>query len=169
MLNIVLEVVDGTEAVPKGSIVYHSIVLLPGSGASEERIAQVMRFMKPTVMALTGLSKIEISQDFIHENLEIDYDVDPFIVKKDHKMKENVMVTIEEEYNETMRKQDYKVKSIAAARPGDKSVSKTETPEDNVTLDQEADSVKTEDADLTVDENTDSADETLDSSEVEDY
>ena len=153
MLSLVLEVVDGTPAVPAGSILFHNTTLLPGSGASGERIEQTMRFMKPVIKALTGLSEIQINEDFFHEYLEIECEFDPFKIVKDHKMKKNVLVTVEEEYNETKRKNECRVKLIAPAKEGDKSLSKITEPQENASLDQEASNTKGSNIDLSVDEN----------------
>lgn len=174
MLKLVLEVVDGTAVVPKGSILFHSINLLPPKGSDEERVEQIMRFMKPTVKALTGLEKLEITQNFFSEHLTIDYSVNPFKVTRDHKMKQNVMCVVEEEYNEKQKKNMCRVKYINPAKPGDKSESTESAPEENANLDQSGSKDPNKKPDVDLDKIDLSADQNMSQedpgkSTVEDY
>ena len=61
MLQMSLEVVDGTEFVSKGSTIFHNIVLVPSKGATNDKINGTLRLMKPQLVALTGNEDIDVS------------------------------------------------------------------------------------------------------------
>ena len=135
MLVLMLEVVDGTEAVEKGSILYHRITLLPKPGSPDEKMANTLRFMKPAVKALTGLEKIEISEAFFKEYLTIDYVTEPEVkLVRNHKMNETIYATVEEQFNEQQNKKECRIKFINKAKPTDSSYSIKAEPSDNENL-----------------------------------
>lgn len=128
-LNISLRVVDGTQLVPKGSTIYKNITLSPGSvngvTPNNETISNVMKFTRPFLSVLTGLSKIELTKPgwiddvllpvFAEEDKKI-------VLKKDHKMKQKVMVLVDYQPGQD-GKTRLTVKRISKAQPTDKSES----------------------------------------------
>jgi hypothetical protein len=123
-LKVMLEVVDGTDAIQKGATVYHNINLLPPKDSDEEVLQRTLRFMKPTIAALTGVKDFQIDQKFMDEYLSIEHDAN-FKITKQHKMTQEVMCVVEpRQYQNEIR---YSVVSLAPARPGDHSVSRMPT------------------------------------------
>ena len=134
-LNMNLEVIDGTEAVPKGATIFYTLTLAQGPGATKEKIENTAKYMKPIVCALTGLEKFNFSPDFVTENLTIDYEGSK--VTRQHKMTKDVMVVVEE-YVDGKGSNAFRVKSIRAAKAGDKSMSIKQQIQETSSLDQTA-------------------------------
>ena len=135
MLVLMMEVVDGTEVVEKGSILYHRITLLPKPGSPQDKLETTLRFMKPAVKALTGLDKIEISEAFFKEYLTIDYVTEPEVkLVRDHKMTGTVYATVEEQYNDTLNKKECRIRFINKAKPTDKSYSIKSEPSSDASI-----------------------------------
>lgn len=123
LLNLSLEVVDGTEAVPKGATIWHTIYLAQGPNADTEKQRKTVDFMKPQICALTGLEKFTLDQNFVTEYLTVDYDPKTKKVTRDHKMKKPVMIVVDTYVNPTTGVVKFTVKSLRRANAGDKSVS----------------------------------------------
>lgn len=122
MMNLNLRVADSV-AVPKGSSIFTGIVLVPGEGSDQEKLNNTARMMKPKVVALTGTEDIDMSAEWIEEWLLAKFEElpgDKFKIVKDHKMKQHVMVTVdEEEYEGDIR---LAVQNIEVAKEGEESV-----------------------------------------------
>lgn len=134
MLVVSLEVVDGTPEAPKGSSTLTNIVLSPAKGAGIKKIQSTVSMMKPKIVALTGESKIQLSKEWVAEFLTVQYDIDDAgkaTLVKDHKMKQEVMVELEDD--EYKNKPTLNVVSIRKALPGEKSRS-NKPVSDEVTL-----------------------------------
>lgn len=131
MLLVSLRVIDSAPGVPKGSSILTNIVLSPAKGANKETMDNTMKLMKPRIVALTGEENISITSDWFDEWLLPKFEVEKngkYKMIKDHKMKKQVMVVIEDDvYND---KPTLAVKSIIRAQPGDKSVPNTIVKED---------------------------------------
>ena len=129
ILLINLRVVDGTSTVPAGSSIFSNIVISPASGASQEKIDNTMSMMKPKIAALTGISDIKFEATWLEENLQPVFKKTgkKFELVKDHKMKQRVMVTVEDDIY--LEREVLKVTSIVKAKEGDKSISNTVKPE----------------------------------------
>ena len=129
LLTFSLSVVDGTDVVPAGANRVANIVLLPAPGANAETIANTAKMMKPRLSALLGHSDICLSDlSWIEQNLLPEFQEKGAMFKlvRDHKMKNEVMVTWEDDvWNNELT---LKLKSIAPALPGDKSVSNVASP-----------------------------------------
>lgn len=125
-LRISLRVVDGTPLVPKGSSILKNITLMPGAvngvAPTKDNIDKVLRFTKPLLVTLTGTSNVTICKEWINEWLTADFTEDgkKFVLARDHKMKERVLVQVDHELgsDQVIR---LSVKSIAKAAPGSKS------------------------------------------------
>ena len=123
MLLISLKVADGAPGAPKGSSILTNIVLSPIKGADKKTLENTIRLMKPRIVALTGEENISITPEWIDEWLVPEFAKKPeggYELVKDHKMKKQVMVIIEDDLYEN--KAVLKVKSIMKAQPGDKSI-----------------------------------------------
>ena len=122
MLVISLRVADEVPGVPKGASILTNIVLSPATGANQETLDNTMRLMKPRIAALTGQKSISVTSEWIEEWLipKFEEKDGSYTMVKDHKMKEKVMVVVEDDiYND---KPVLSVKQIMKAQPGDKSV-----------------------------------------------
>jgi len=99
MLQMSLEVVDGTELVSVGSTIFHNIVLVPSKGADNDKISGTLRLMKPQLVALTGNEDIDVSNlDWVAKHLIAEFKKGDkgYVVSKDHEMKNEVMITVDE-------------------------------------------------------------------------
>jgi len=124
ILSLNLRVVDGTPKAPKGASIFERITLSPAKGADIKKIQNTMRMLKPRIVALTGESKIQITTEWIEDHLMAKFEETPegeFKLIKDHKMKNKVMVTFEDD--EYMGEPKLKMISIRKAEEGDKSIS----------------------------------------------
>jgi len=122
-LVLPLRVVDGTEQVPKGAMLFHSLNMAPEKGAPKEKLQTMARMAKPTLVALLGHENIQAGPQWLLDNLipTFDRNEDDMTLKKDHKLKNEVMVVVEDDwYN---NKPKLKVVSVQPAQPGEKSVS----------------------------------------------
>jgi len=122
ILKINLRVADGVGRVPAGASLFTNIVISPAQGASAETIRNTARMMKPRIAALTGEEKISVDPAWLEEWLVPTYDEKDgqYVLVKDHKMKQKVMVLVEEdEYNNRIQ---YSVAAISKAKEGDKSI-----------------------------------------------
>jgi len=121
-LSINLSVVDGTPQVPKGASEFVNITLSPAKGADRQKIEKTMRMMKPQIVALTGETQIQITTEWIENYLMPKFkekEGGGYEIVKDHKMKNKVMVTFEDdEYN---GKPTLNMVSLRKAEEGDKS------------------------------------------------
>lgn len=122
MLVISLKVADGVEYAPKGASTMTNIVISPAAGANQETIDNTMRLMKPRLAALLGHDNISITPEWIEQNLipEFKEENNQFVLVRDHKLKQKVMVTVEDDVYEN--KPTLKVVQIVPAQPGDKSM-----------------------------------------------
>jgi len=124
MLTIMLETVDGTELVPAGSTTLHNITLMPAPGSSDELYANTAKMSKPQLCALLGIKDIKITDyQWLFDNVGVEYK-DKKIVK-DHKMKEEVMVEMVDDWYNNALKIKVNGGSIRPAMPGEKSKSNT--------------------------------------------
>jgi hypothetical protein len=125
-LTLNLRVVDGTKMVPKGASIYKNVTLCPGKPKdghiSKESVDKVMRFTKPILAAVTGNENIDITSEWISEWLLPEFTKTGESIKlvRDHKMKEKVMVLVDEEQGRDSQIR-LVAKSISRAVPGDKS------------------------------------------------
>ncbi len=100
MMNLIVTTVDdvkasdGSIAVHKGSDIYYSFPFVGGSSATSESLSAIARFMRPTVTALLGHGDIEISNEWISENLLNEYDDDDKIIRG-HKMTSQYYVDVD--------------------------------------------------------------------------
>jgi len=133
-LNFALAISDaGTIECPKGTTILHSIIVSPSKDATEEKVANTYKFAKPQIVALIGKEKFEMSQDFISEYLTIDCEVTDdgkLTVIRNHKMLQEVYVTIDEQYNEYTGKIEIVVKEISPKREGLNSITIAKKDED---------------------------------------
>lgn len=138
MLVLSLRVVDGAPGVPKGSSIITNIVLSPAKGANKETLDNTMRLMKPRVAALTGQKSISVTSDWIEEWLlpKFEDKNGKYTMIKDHKMKEKVMVIVDDDIY--LEKPVLAVKQIMKAQPGDKSVPNTIVKEEETKQDMKA-------------------------------
>ena len=119
-----LEVCDeGTVVVPKGSHQYSYITISPKPGGDSKKLENVMKYMKPQICALSGVEDFKLTKDWIFDVCTADFAVegDKVVLKRDHKMKNKVYVTIEN--SEWNGKISLKISNIRAFKPGDKSIS----------------------------------------------
>jgi len=124
ILSINLKVVDGTPQAPKGASTFQTITLSPAKGADRDKIQKTMRMMKPRIVALTGESNIQITSEWIEDHLMAKFEEQPdgsFKMIKDHKMKNKVMVSFEDD--EYQNQHTLNMLSIRKAEEGDKSIS----------------------------------------------
>jgi len=129
-LNFILEVVDGTEHVEAGTYDYGSLILAPAAGASDKKVKDTMKFLKPRLAALMGKETMEsfkFNKEWVDSNLlaEFKKDGEDYVVKRNHKMTNLVMVEFETElYNNKVK---LNIKDMRAAKEGDKSVTTGES------------------------------------------
>jgi len=121
-LNVRLETIEATPEVPVGSSVFMNITLLPVP-QTKENIDKVMKFTKPRIVALTGEKEINITPEWVEEFLlpKFERDGAKVTMVKDHKMKQNVMIIVDEVVRNDKRRME--VKSVFIPQPGDKSTS----------------------------------------------
>lgn len=151
-----LEVTDGTDRVPKGARVIVNMPIYPGKivltqkeklnlnddeikektkAVFIEKLANIMKFSKPYMVALTGEENIKVSADWFDEWIFPMFKEDAdgkFKMVKDHKMTKEVMVTVEKKTWEG--KSYWNPVGIAKAMPEDTSYSieeKEEKPKEN--------------------------------------
>ena len=125
-LSVNFKVVDGTDHVRKGSTIFTNITLIPGSADGKaipkEKFDTIMRFTKPKLATLTGVENINMTPEWFDEYLSpefVEEGKNKFKLVRDHKMKNLVMVMVDEE----MRDNKIKMvcKTFVKAKPGDKS------------------------------------------------
>jgi len=127
MLRVVFESIGDTENTKAGKLLFHNVYIAPKPGSDMDAIAKAARMSKPVFKALLGTDDFMPNKEWV-DRCSIEYKTDPkFEVTKDHIMKEKVMVKIESEWNEFLKKETNIVKRIIGVSDGD--VSK----EDNVT------------------------------------
>jgi len=125
-MTVVLRVIDGTDQTPKGASIFSNITLCPGgSHFDDEASRKVMSFTKPKLVALTGNTKIELTLEWIEEWLIPKFEKrgNAFVLVKDHKMKQNVMVMVD--YDKLNK---LSVKQIVKAGTNDKSITYAQVP-----------------------------------------
>lgn len=137
-LKMVLRVADeGTEVVPEGSTIFHNVTIAPAQGSDPSKIDTIMRFTKPILTALTGESKIDFTEKWLYEYCCVDFEEDAngsFQLKKDHKMKNRVYVTVDEQTLDSGQIMP-SVKFINSVKPGDKSMTNSREENAGLTLD----------------------------------
>lgn len=148
-LKIVLAVADeGTEAVPKGSSLFHNINISPAQDSDDSKIDTIMRFTKPILMALTGSKNISFTQEWLHEFCTADFEEDEngnFKITRDHKMKGKVFVTVDDE--QTPNGQIVpRAKYINPLRPGDKSETDSAIKSAGLPFEESSDGAQTSEA-----------------------
>lgn len=134
-LSLNLEVIDGTEAVPKGSNIFYTLTLMKAEGTDGVKALNTLKFMKPVICALTGLQNFEFTEKFVTETLMIDYDTASLKITREHKMDKTVMCVVEESVNPTNNQVSCRIKSIRPATVGEKSVSIKQEKQENSSLD----------------------------------
>lgn len=122
-LAIPLRVVDGTPTVPRGALYYYNITLSPPPEASDEKFATIMGMAKPRIAALLGHDKIEFSKEWFEENLipKYKHDGDVHTLVRDHKLQQEVMVEIFDDFYDN--RDALSVKSVVPAVEGNHSIS----------------------------------------------
>jgi hypothetical protein len=122
-LTISLKTVEPTQKIAMGSTIYANIVLCPNS-KDKEAIDKTMRFTKPRLAALTGTDNISVTEEWFEEWLIPKYEErgKELVLVKDHKMKQQVMVMVDEELGQDGKVRTV-VKSISKVVPGDVSES----------------------------------------------
>jgi hypothetical protein len=120
-LTISLRTVESLPKVPKGSSIFCNIVLCPNS-KDKEAIDKTMRFTKPRLAALTGTDNISVTEAWFAEWLLPKYEErgKELVLVRDHKMKQQVMVMVDEELGQDSQIRTV-VKSISKVAPGDVS------------------------------------------------
>jgi hypothetical protein len=121
-LNLIFEVVDGTEVTPKGATIFYSLTVVKAPTATPEKVENTMKFMKPVVCTLLGTKDIKLTQDFLVSNLSSEFD-DAGKMLREHNMKRDVMGVVELKYDEKTKKEYANIVSISPVREGDKSTS----------------------------------------------
>lgn len=99
MLHIKFSVVDGAPGVPKGSSIYTSIPVLPKS-PNKEALENILKVMRPRVQVLVGKeNKIYMNAKWLREFLTAEYELkdDKPVLVRDHKMKNNVLIVVDED------------------------------------------------------------------------
>lgn len=123
-LIVNLEVVDaGTEVVKPGATIYAYITLAPKPGGDAKKLANIMKYMKPQLAALSGQEDFSINKDWVLDvcNAEYEEKDGKVVLVKDHKLKSKVYVSIEN--SEWNNKISRKVSGIRPFKSGDVSVS----------------------------------------------
>ncbi len=124
LCDFMLEVVDGVDDVEAGAYTYSNITLAPAPGATAKKVKDTMKMLKPRLGALVGKEHVEnfrFDLAWVKEYLTADFekDGDDFVVVRDHKMKNEVMVTmVPDIYN---NKPTLNITSIKIAVEGDES------------------------------------------------
>jgi len=128
MITLNLVVVDGTDLVPKGASIFTNIPILPSNGASKETHDNIAKVMKPKIFALTGQKDFDVSIKWVEEDLLPTYeDKDgKAVLVKDHKMKKQIMVDIEDGVYEG--RPTLNVNNMYPVKEGDKSESTKHAP-----------------------------------------
>ena len=129
MLNMLMEVVDGTAEVPKGSTAFHAITILPKKGADEKLVANTFNMSKPQLITLLNVKSGDIKifdSAWFESNLlpkfEISGDVATLV--HDHKLKQEVMVNLVDTINPTTAKAEVRTNGmIVPAGANDHSIS----------------------------------------------
>jgi len=129
MMRVVLESIGDTEKTKAGKLLFHNVYIAPKPGSDMDAIAKAARMCKPVFKALLGSDDFMPSKDWV-DRCSIEYKTDPkFEVTKDHIMKEKVMVKIESDWNEFLKKETNIIKRIFEASDGDVSKEDNATPE----------------------------------------
>jgi hypothetical protein len=165
-LHFLLEVTEPTEAVEKGATVFHTITLAQPNGATDEKIRNTSSFMKPIVCALIGKDRFDLTPEFVHGTMEIDYDETTLKITRNHGLTQPVMVVCEE-YVKANNQQGIRVKSVRALRPGDKSISVKQAASENADLAQTAKAIEGSAGQVTVESTDLDYDPKMDTSEFQ--
>lgn len=122
-LVIPLRVVDGTPEAPKGSLMFFNINIAPAPGAKKETLQTMARMAKPKLVAMLGHDQIKMDAGWLVANLTpaFDRNGDEMTMSRDHKLKQEVMVTVEDDFYNNKPK--LKVTTIVAASDIDCSIS----------------------------------------------
>jgi len=132
-LVVPLRVVDGTPLVPKGSLMFFNINMAPAPGAKKETIQTMARMAKPKLVAMLGHENIRMDATWLVENLTPEFvrEGDKVTMKRDHKLKMEVMVKVVDDWYNSKPK--LRVDTIVPAGHEDRSMSndpkKTVTPD----------------------------------------
>lgn len=131
-LTVPLRVVDGTTEVPKGALFFYNITLAPAPGAKLETVQNMVRMAKPKLAALLGHDKIIMDINWLYENLVPEFEEvnDKWILKRNHKLTKEVMVTFEDGFYQNKKKLD--VTTVVIAQEHDRSVSNTPVTSENL-------------------------------------
>lgn len=132
LLNLSLQVCDkGTNLVPPGASIFHTVTLIPAKGADDKKIENTTRFMKPQMVAFTGKDKIEVNEAWLKENCTIDFTetAGKIEITRHHKMLKQVYATVDFVPDQN-NKPKLKVIAINKLMPGDKSVTRKYTDEE---------------------------------------
>ncbi len=128
MLNMLMEVVDGTAEVPAGSTAFHAITIMPKPGSDNKLIQSTFGMCKPQLIALLGTKEgIDLlDMKWITTNLlpEFKIENDKATMIHDHQLKHEVMVTIVDTVNPNTGKAEVRTKGmVMPAGINDHSVS----------------------------------------------
>jgi hypothetical protein len=126
ILTIMLETVDSTDTVLKGSTILHNLTLVPREGSAKDLYINTARMVKPQLFALTGGKELDLSnpQKVIKE-LTFSYKKEDgkFIITNDHIMKGEIMVDVVDGWYNNAPKVQVNGGSIRMALATDKSQS----------------------------------------------
>jgi hypothetical protein len=128
MLTLRLKVVVPTLTVKVGATILTNIVIIAKPNATQTDKENVWNLAVPRLSALLGTKDIKLTdKKWILENLLATFDVSQKRPKllQDHKMKQKVIVVIEDSLNPMTNKPSLKIKSISPATDKDISVSNT--------------------------------------------
>jgi hypothetical protein len=132
LLNLSLQVCDkGTNLVPPGASIFHTITLSPVKGADEKKLENTYRFMKPQLTALFGSENIEIKEPWLLENCSIEFEekAGKIVITKHHKLLKQVYITVDFKADQN-NKPRLSVVQMNKLMPGDKSVTRKYTEEE---------------------------------------
>lgn len=111
ILNLLFECVDGTDAVQPGDTIFAKVFVAKDAGADEKKKANTIKYAKPVLHVLLGKKKtVSYDNAFLGANFTAGFDETGKVVR-DHMMKDEIMVVVEERYNETTRKRYYDIKN----------------------------------------------------------
>jgi hypothetical protein len=125
ILTIMLETVDSTETVLKGSTILHNLTLVPKEGSAKDLYINTARMVKPQLFALTGKELDLSNPQKVIKELTFSYKKEDgkFIITNDHIMKGEIMVDVVDGWYNNAPKVQVNGGSIRMALATDKSQS----------------------------------------------
>jgi hypothetical protein len=111
VLNLLFECVDGTEAVAVGDTIFSNIIVAKDAGADQKKKWNTIKYAKPILHVLLGKKKtVSYENAFLAANFTAGFD-DSGKVIRDHMMKDEIMIVVEENYSETTKKRYCNIKN----------------------------------------------------------